>query len=71
MQGKRLALQELSATSNLSLEKVHHNVSVKSGMSHACPMKVPHDYHDDQKQSMWKSARKWLFLNKILISYDA
>ena len=69
-QGRRLTLQEFSAISNMSLERVQHNVQVKSGMSQARPRKVPRDFHDDQKQSMWKSAKKLLFLNNILISYD-
>lgn len=66
MQGRRLTLQELSATSNMSLERVQNNVSVKPGVS----LVGSHDFYDDQKQNMWKSASKLLFLNKILVSYD-
>jgi len=61
MQGRRLTLKELSATSNMSWKGFSTRCQ-KSGKSQACPRKVPHNFHDDQKKSMWKSASKLLFL---------
>jgi hypothetical protein len=49
-EGRRLSLRELSGSLNVSLERVHHIITVELGMSRVCARWVPCDLSDEQKR---------------------
>jgi hypothetical protein len=54
---RSLSLRELSVSLNVSLERIHHIVTVETGMSYACARWVPCDICDEQKRKhveVWK-----------------
>jgi hypothetical protein len=47
---RRLSLRELSGSLNVSLERLHHIITLELGMCRLCTKWVPCDLSDEQKR---------------------